>query len=326
MTSPLGSNILVTGGAGFLARALYARAKREQWECQFTALSRDDAKHASLQAHFPMVRTVPWDVRIGDGRLTLMMHGFDTVIHAAASKYVDRAELNPVDTIETNIDGSLNVLNSAIEAGVGTVIGISTDKAVEPRNIYGATKMVMERAFTGMAGLSDLTRPLCVRYGNVVGSTGSVVPLFQRQLEEDGFIKLTDGRMTRFWMSPDEAIDTILYAYRSGDAGEVIIPNPRSLSMFDVARAVLGFNDRQPLTDEQVKKIGMRPGEKMHEKLLHETEAIRTMRAREAPFWHVLPPGERRHHETVSISSDAAPGGLLGIAEFRSMYEEAALV
>jgi UDP-N-acetylglucosamine 4,6-dehydratase len=324
--SPLGSNILVTGGAGFLARALYARAEHEDWDCQFTALSRDDSKHAALQARFPDVRTVPWDVRNADSRLTFLMAGFDTVIHAAASKYVDRAELNAVDTIETNIEGSLNVLNAALEAGVQTVIGISTDKAVEPRNIYGATKMVMERAFTDMAGLSPQTRPLCVRYGNVVGSTGSVVPLFQQQLEEDGFIKLTDGRMTRFWMSPDEAIDTILYAYRSGDPGEVIIPNPRSLSMFDVARAVLGFNDRQPITDEHVKTIGMRPGEKMHEKLLHETEAIRTMRAREAPFWHVRPPGERKHYETSWISSDNAPGGLLGIAEFRSMYEEAARV
>lgn len=319
----LGRNVLVTGGAGFLARALYRYARAQEWECEFTALSRDDAKHAALQQRYPEVETIPWDVRQGDERLTYLMRGFDTVIHAAASKYVDRAELNAVDTIETNVEGSMNVIGAAMAAGVDTVIGISTDKAVEPRNIYGATKMVMERAFADLSGLTE-TRLICVRYGNVIGSTGSVVPLFQQQLAETGKIRVTDQRMTRFWMTPLEALRTIETAYKFGQRGSVTVPSPRALPMSDVIRAVLGFNDRHPIPEDRIEVIGMRPGEKMHESLIHEAESIRTVQDATGHYYQILPPGTQSMNDAFTIRSDNPPGGLIGIEEFRREFEAAA--
>jgi len=330
----LAGNVLITGGAGFLGRAIIGRALAEQWPARFTVLSRDDAKHAALQKRYPHVETVLGDVStLSRDRLTLLLRGFDLVIHAAASKYVDRSEHSAWDTIQTNVEGSRRVAEAAILARVPRVVGVSTDKAVAPRNNYGATKMLMERLFQEADRLSeDTTFTLC-RYGNVVASTGSVLALFQQWVAEGKPILLTDSRMTRFWMSPDEAIDTVLQATRA-PGGVVVIPRCRSMDMHDVALTALGYDEHRPLptVDEgqgRVEIIGLRPGEKLHEALLSSDESIRATRwwdstaADDPHSWrwiYVSPPDSEPVNESpFEVVSNQPPGGWIGPREMREM-------
>lgn len=329
----LEGNVLVTGGAGFLGRALLARAEREEWDARFTILSRDDAKHAEVQKRWPQVATILADVgTMPVDRMALLMQGFDTVIHAAASKYVDRSEHSAWDTIQTNVEGSRRVAEAAIRARVRRVVGISTDKAVAPLNNYGATKFLMERLFQEASRLSE-TRFTVVRYGNVGGSTGSVMYLFRRWVEEGKPIRITDERMTRFWMTVNEALDTVLAGLDAQD-GTVLIPRCRAATMQDVALAALGYREHAPLpTDGRVEVIGLRPGEKMHESLLTRPESVR---ARRIPEWQsadsihgwkwvaVEPPDTLPINDaTFEITSAQPPGGWMGPVELREMMEAA---
>lgn len=326
----LQGRVLVTGGAGFLARAIYRRATAEDWPAEFTCLSRDDSKHAALQARFPHVETVQADVGLTDvDYLEALMRGFDVVIHAAASKHVDRSESHAFATIRTNVEGSRRVAAAALGARVGRVIGISTDKAVQPSNVYGCTKMAMERLFQEADRLGT-TRFHIVRYGNVISSTGSVITLFQRWLAEEQPIRLTDPRMTRFWMGVDEAIDLIDYALRQPRGGEVILPKMRAMPMHDLVRTMLGYNEHGTLDADvaagRVQIIGTRPGEKRHESLMHEQESVRAVE-RERGYVHLAPPDSRSSNTVPwSITSDHPPGGWMGVADMRALIEDAAEV
>ena len=333
--SGLTGNVLVTGGAGFLARGIYRRARAEGWGARFTALSRDDAKHARLQAQFPEVRTVLGDVAGGDELLLdTVFIGHDAVIHAAASKYVDRAETSAWDTVRTNIYGSQAVAEAAIRAGVERVVAISTDKACEPVNIYGQTKAVMERIFQEANRLSPDTRFTVVRYGNVVGSTGSVVPLFRRQLEQTGRVQVTDPKMTRFWMGIDEAVDLVVEALDPTYvdlSGHVLIPSPRALPLGDLVRIAAGIEPGAPLPEDVVEVAGIRPGEKQHEKLVHRQESVRAVESAvglAAPIWDfaLAPPGIEPTTEPFEITSDAPPRGLMPLVEMVELMADAETV
>ncbi|KKM24810.1 hypothetical protein LCGC14_1601370 [marine sediment metagenome] len=329
----LSGSVLITGGAGFLGRGILRRAEREGWPAAFTIVSRDDAKHVKLQQRFPGVHTILGDVADDRSRLTWLMEGFDTVIHAAASKYVDRAEHAAHDTIRTNVHGSENVIAAAFAAGVKRVVGISTDKACQPVGVYGASKFIMERLLQEAALTLPATRYTGVRYGNVAGSTGSVIPLFYKQLAETGTIKLTDPRMTRFWMSVDEAVDTILVALSDDvEPGAIVIPRPRAMAMHDLALMVLGHNEHIPLPPE-VEIVGVRPGEKRHESLIHVQESVRVKpledgdyRYRSAPYLQLLPPGQVVREDAFEITSSYPPGGWMGPEEMRGLIEDAETV
>lgn len=320
----LTGNVLITGGAGFLARAIYRRAEREEWPVTFTAVSRDEAKHAVLQQRHPNVRTAVVDVALSPREhLAALFAGHDVVIHAAASKYVDRGELQALTVIETNVTGSVNAIWAAAEARVPRVVAISTDKAVKPVNTYGMTKAVMERAFTHAAALIKTTAYTTVRYGNVVGSTGSVVPIFQRQWAEAHRLRLTDPSMTRFWMSPDEAVNAVLVALEA-PSGVVVVPPARAQTLHDLALTIMGYDEHRSLPPDDVEIMGTRPGEKRHESLLHAAESLRTTVAADG-YRIVQPPGSpSRRDDPYTVTSNDPPGGWMGPVQMMEVIADAA--
>jgi UDP-N-acetylglucosamine 4,6-dehydratase len=256
----LEGSIFVTGGAGFLARGLYARARRDGWPCRFTAFSRDAHKHVALRRDFPEVHTMAGDVAGSLDTLVLALAGHEIVIHAAAYKYVDLAETNVWECVRTNVLGSLLVAQAAALAGVGRVVGISTDKACHAVNVYGGTKYQMEKLFQEADTWETDTRFHLTRYGNVLASTGSIVTDWRRKLKEQGYINATDPDMTRFWLSLDQAVDLILLALKELH-GTIVIPKLPALSMKRMEEYILPAGTR-------VTYDGMRPGEKRHETLL----------------------------------------------------------
>lgn len=210
------------------------------------------------------------------------MEGTHIVVHAAALKQVPAAEYNPMEAILTNIMGAWNVIEAALDNEVQRVMAISTDKAVNPINLYGATKLAAEKLTVqsnAYAGGKN-TRFSCVRYGNVVGSRGSVIPVFQRQREE-GHITITDERMTRFWLSVDQGVRFTIRCIEQMQGGEVFVPKIPSMRVVDVAKAVA--------PEAKVELIGIRPGEKMHEVLISEDEARHTVELED--MYVVEPPG-----------------------------------
>jgi UDP-N-acetylglucosamine 4,6-dehydratase/5-epimerase len=254
--------VFITGGTGFLGRGLLRRFAQE-WD--ITVYSRDESKQAQCTVRWPNVKYVLGDV-LNQERLYNNMVGCDLVIHAAAVKFIPEAELNVNECIDVNLLGTRNVLEAATRtSSIRNVVCVSTDKACHPLNVYGATKMLVERMVGEYAryNRNSITYTAC-RYGNVVGSTGSVVPLFQRQARLEKRVTVTDPDMTRYWITVDDAIDLILAATRAC-SGDVVIPTPAAMRMGDVAS----------LFDVPVEVIGVRPGEKKHEWLLHEQESIR---------------------------------------------------
>ena len=260
-------NIFITGGAGFLGRALinhfYGTAR-------LTVYSRDEAKHNIIRRLYPQVRFVLGDIRDYD-RLDLAMCGHDIVIHAAAMKYVPQAETNVAEAQAINVEGSHNVALCAIRNNVERVIGISTDKACNPINVYGLTKLMMERLFQEYAQQSG-THFNLVRYGNVIGSTGSVIPLFQKQVRENKIITLTDPFMTRFWLSEKQAVNLILRSLEESDSGTILIPRLFSCNMKTLALGVAYSELQSDYQTVELKEIGVRFGEKKHEYLLAKSE------------------------------------------------------
>lgn len=255
----LTGNILITGGAGFLARGIYERARREKWDARFTALSRDSHKHVQLHRDYPEVRTLQGDV---SGDIDLLHHamvGHDLVIHAAANKHVDECERNAWDTVRVNVFGSMNVVQAAIAAGVQRVIGISTDKACKPVTVYGHSKAQMERLFLEADGWQSDTRFHIVRYGNVLSSTGSVLPVWKKMLERDGYVTATSPNMTRFFMGVGEAVQVILDGLHV-QSGCIYIHKTRALSMRQMREYLL--------PDAEFRYLGLRSIEKANEDLL----------------------------------------------------------
>ncbi len=260
--------VLVTGGTGSFGKKFIEVMLKEHAPAKLIVFSRDEQKqHEMRQMGFddPALRYFIGDVR-DTQRLRRAFEGVDTVVHAAALKQVPACEYNPMEAVKTNILGSSNVIDAALDAGVERVIALSTDKAVNPINLYGATKLAAEKLFiqsNAYAG-GRKTRFACVRYGNVVGSRGSVVPVFLRQ-REDGVVSITDERMTRFWISLDQGVHFVIRCLEQMQGGEVFVPKIPSMKVVDLARAVA--------PEAKVNIIGIRPGEKLHEVLISEDEA-----------------------------------------------------
>ena len=274
----LKGKVLVTGGSGFLGRGLLRRIRREGWPVEVTVYSRDEEKQHQLRHRYPEVRCILGDVRDIE-RLTVACAGHDIVIHAAAVKFIPEAEHNVAECIAVNVDGSRNVALAAVRAGVEQVIGLSTDKACLPVNTYGMTKAIMERLFMEARRWSAGTWFGCVRYGNVVGSTGSVIPLFRQQLEDSGEVRVTDKNMTRFWLSIDQAIDLISHANTAIMPATYVYRCP-AMRIVELAEVMAG--------DHPVRITGIRPGEKLDERLVDYSESLRCVQ--DGDFYALLPP------------------------------------
>ncbi|WDO11343.1 UDP-N-acetylglucosamine 4,6-dehydratase (inverting) (plasmid) [Streptomyces murinus] len=266
------STVLITGATGSLGKKFIERALNELGLSSIVVYSRDELKQSELREHFgrdPRLRWVIGDIRDRD-RLLKAMHGVDFVVHAAALKQVDTAEMNAYEYIHTNVIGSQNVIDAAVAAGVRKVVALSTDKASSPVNLYGASKLCADKLFTS-ANLDPRncgTRLCVVRYGNVLGSRGSAVPLFRRLAAKGKSLPITDKRMTRFWITLDQAVDFIIDSFTLMKGSELFVPRIPSMRVLDLAEAVAPG----ALTHE----VGMRPGEKLHEEMISTADAART--------------------------------------------------
>ncbi len=264
--------VLITGGTGSFGKKLTRILLDEYNPEKVIVFSRDELKQHEMRTsgyNAPNLRYFIGDVRDLE-RMKRAFEGVDIVIHAAALKQVPACEYNPMEAIKTNILGSSNVIDAALDTGVERVVALSTDKAVNPVNLYGATKLAAEKLFVqsnAYAGGRE-TRFSCVRYGNVVGSRGSIVPLFLRQ-RENGEVTVTDDRMTRFWISLEQGVRFVIRCTEQMHGGEVFVPKIPSMSIIDLAKIIA--------PEAKVNVIGIRPGEKLHEVLISEDEARTTV-------------------------------------------------
>jgi UDP-N-acetylglucosamine 4,6-dehydratase/5-epimerase len=264
-------NVLVTGGTGSFGKRFAEIMLTQYHPKKLIIFSRDELKQHEMRRIWDdstgdlPIRYFLGDVR-DEGRLYRAMHGVDVVIHAAALKQVPACEYNPFETVQTNILGAKNVIDAAIDNGVKRVIALSTDKAVNPVNLYGATKLVSEKLFVQGNSYSGEKGTIfsCVRYGNVVGSRGSVLPLFLQQ-RKTGTITVTDERMTRFWITLEQSVKFVIRCLERMHGGEVFVPKIPSTRIMDLVKAIA--------PNCKVRFTGIRPGEKIHEALLAEGES-----------------------------------------------------
>jgi len=294
----LKGKILITGGAGYLGKAIIKRSTEENWDADITIFSTDAVKHIQVVNQYPHVHSVIGDIRDGD-TLWAAMTGKDLVIHAAAVKHIDVSEYNSIDTFDVNVTGSLNVLRCAAQLGIPKVIGISTDKAVSPINAYGASKFAMEKLFAEFSRLGLVTTFHLTRYGNVIDSTASVLTSWKRLVTEGKPIKVTDPFMTRYWLSPSQAVDHIIEALKL-ESGHIFIPMLPSLSIGKLAEYIIG----QPFGEIDSEKIPIRPGEKIHESLLNSDEGHYAKL--NGNTYDLSPTTSERHHHTFYYSSENA--------------------
>lgn len=280
--------ILITGGTGSFGRAFVRRLLQGHCPSKVIIFSRDEWKQLEMQQSDPLFRDERLRYFLGDvrdrDRLMRAFRGVDLVIHAAALKQIPPAEYNPSEYVKTNVIGAMNIIDAAIERGVQKVVALSTDKAANPVNLYGATKLCSDKLFVAgnvYVGHDQVTRFSVVRYGNVLGSRGSVVP-YWRQLLEQGATRLpiTDLRMTRFWITLDQAIDLVLLSLDRMVGGEIFVPKIPSCRMVDLMEAIA------PGAEADV--VGIREGEKLHEMLIG-SEDSRSAREFENHF-EILPP------------------------------------
>jgi UDP-N-acetylglucosamine 4,6-dehydratase len=264
--------VLVTGGTGSFGKKFVEIMLAEYHPAKLIIFSRDELKQYEMRLagfNHPSMRYFIGDVRDVE-RLRRAMHAVNIVVHAAALKQVPACEYNPMEAIKTNILGSSNVVEAALDAGVKKVLALSTDKAVNPVNLYGATKLAAEKLIIqsnsyagGMA-----TRFSCVRYGNVVGSRGSVVPTFLQQ-RATGKLTITDERMTRFWLTLEQGVRFVIHCIEKMRGGEVFVPKIPSMRIIDLAKAIA--------PESSMEFVGIRPGEKVHEVLISEDESRSTV-------------------------------------------------
>lgn len=272
MASLEGASILITGGTGSFGKAFIRHALNHLDPRRLIVYSRDELKQSEVRRMFDEDSRLRWF--IGDirdfSRLRRALDDVDYVIHAAALKRVDTAEYNPFETIKTNVMGSQNVIDAAIDLGVKKVIALSTDKASSPINLYGASKLCADKLF--VAGnhyaAHTHTRFAVVRYGNVLGSRGSVVPLFRR-LAPTGTLPITDKRMTRFWITLPQAVQLVIDSFERMLGGELYVPKIPSMRIVDLAEAIA--------PDATIEEVGIRPGEKLHEEMISEADSYRTL-------------------------------------------------
>jgi UDP-N-acetylglucosamine 4,6-dehydratase len=262
--------VLITGGTGSFGRKFAGIVLKHKKPKKLIIFSRDELKQHEMRQDFPDGRSSPVRYFIGDvrdkERLYRAFNDVDVVVHAAALKQVPACEYNPFEAVQTNIIGAKNVLDAAIDKGVDKAIALSTDKAVNPINLYGATKLCAEKMFiqsNTYAGGSGPKFAVC-RYGNVVGSRGSVIPLFQKQ-RITGKVSITDKRMTRFWITLDQGVNFVLRCIEGMHGGEIFVPKIPSMGIEDLATAIA------PKAEKQY--VGIRPGEKLHEVLISQEES-----------------------------------------------------
>ena len=266
-----GKKILITGGTGSLGVALTKRLLESNVDT-IRIFSRNESKQIDMESKLDdeRIRYFLGDIR-DYKRLVRAIEDVDIVFHAAALKHVPKIEYNPFESIKTNVIGSQNVIDACIEANVKKAICIGTDKAVSPLNTYGATKLLMEKLFVTANNYLDpkkhATKFIAVRYGNVLGSSGSVIPRFIEQIKNKKKITITDNQMTRFSITMDEALDFILKASEYGKGSEIFVPKIRAYSIHDIKEALIEI-----LGDYGEEIIGIRPGEKLHETLISSEE------------------------------------------------------
>ena len=328
-----GKSLLVTGGTGSFGHAFVAAVIKRYKPRKLIVYSRDEMKQYEMEQRFPQrehpfLRFFIGDVRDRD-RLEMAMRDVDIVIHAAALKHVPAAEYNPFECIHTNVMGAENVVHASIRAGVDRVIALSTDKAANPINIYGASKLASDKIFVAANSVSGRgnTRFAVVRYGNVVGSRGSVVPLFRKLLEQGAAkLPITDPRMTRFWITLRQGVDFVTSSLALMHGGEIFVPKIPSMKLSDLASAIA-----PGLAQET---IGIRPGEKLHEVMITADDARLTVElddryviAPAFPFWsgdHLQISGARPVSEGFSYSSDGNKEWL-GAEALNDMLKHAAV-
>jgi UDP-N-acetylglucosamine 4,6-dehydratase len=268
-----GKTILLTGGTGSFGKKFTQILLNRFSPKKLIIFSRDELKQSQMRETFPDSADSPMRYFIGDvrdrERLYRALDGVDIVIHAAALKQVPTAEYNPIEAVKTNILGASNIIDAAIDRNVQQVVALSTDKAVNPVNLYGATKLCSDKLFVAANSYSGhhKTKFSIVRYGNVVGSRGSVIPRFL-ELRKTGLLPITDPRMTRFWITLDDAVQFVLDSLVRMEGGEIFVPKIPSMKLTDLARAI------GPECKTEV--IGIRSGEKLHEVMVPEDDARNT--------------------------------------------------
>jgi UDP-N-acetylglucosamine 4,6-dehydratase len=264
-------NVLVTGATGSFGKSFIKRLLLDNQINSVIAFSRDELKQFEMQNEIKnsKLHFVLGDVRDYQ-RVLQVTKGIDFVVHAAAMKQIPASEINPVEAIKTNIFGAENIVNASITCGVKQVIALSTDKAANPANLYGATKLCSDKLMiAGNSALGNSTTKLSVvRYGNVLGSRGSVIPFFKEQ-GKLGVIPITDPNMTRFWLTIEDGVEFVLKSFERMQGGEVFVPKIPSFKVIDVAKVVA--------PDVKTEIIGIRPGEKLHEVMITEDDSIDTV-------------------------------------------------
>jgi UDP-N-acetylglucosamine 4,6-dehydratase len=302
-----GKTVLITGGTGSFGKAFVRKALKEYNPRKIIIYSRDEFKQYQMAKLFPSdkLRFFIGDVRDEKRLYRALTGGVDYVIHAAAMKQVPASEYNPFEAVQTNIIGAQNLISAALEAEVSRVVALSTDKACNPVNLYGATKLCSDKLFIAANAYAGkmVTRFSVVRYGNVLGSRGSVVPLF-KELASTGELPITDERMTRFWITLPQAVQFVADSFRLMNGGELFIPKIPSMKLIDLARAIA--------PDCKVKNIGVRPGEKLHEIMISSDDSRnlyeiedRYIKMPDFPFWKtILPEGAQKVDEGFEYTSD----------------------
>jgi len=291
-------SILITGGTGSFGKKYVKTLLARYSPRRIIVFSRDELKQYEMQQEFdaPVMRYFIGDVR-DQARLAQAMRGVDFVIHAAALKQVPAAEYNPMECIKTNIHGAENVIQAAIQAGVHKIMALSTDKAANPINLYGATKLASDKLFVAANNMVGKGGPsfAVVRYGNVVGSRGSVVPFFANQLSAGAReLPITDERMTRFWISLQQGVDFVLTNFERMFGGEIFVPKIPSIRVVDLAQAMA--------PGIAMRVIGIRPGEKLHEIMCPADDSHLTL---EFDDHYVLRPTIKFHNSEIDYTVNA---------------------
>lgn len=262
--------VMITGGTGSFGQSFVKKILEEKEVESIIVFSRDELKQFEMQANLDnqKVRFVLGDVR-DYKRLLEVSTDVDVIIHAAAMKQITAAELNPIEAIKTNVLGAENIVRVAIENEISSVIALSTDKASNPANLYGATKLCSDKLIIAGNNLTRDKLPIfsVVRYGNILGSRGSVIPLFLQQAKT-GTITITNEKMTRFWLSLDDGVDFVLNSIKTMQGGEIFIPKIPSFRVIDAAKVVA--------PEAKINIIGIRPGEKLHEIMITEDDSFQT--------------------------------------------------
>lgn len=285
MSALEGSSILVTGGTGSFGKAFVDYALKNLDPARLIIFSRDELKQYEVKQRFqddPRLRWFIGDIRDRD-RLTRAMHEVDYVVHAAALKQVDTAEYNPFEFVKTNIMGSQNVVEAAIDSGVKKVVALSTDKASSPINLYGATKLTADKLFVSgnHYAANYETRFAVVRYGNVMGSRGSVIPFFRNLASEGKPLPITDMTCSRFFITLPQAVQMVIDTFGLMSGGELLVPRIPSMMITDLAQAIA--------PGAEMVDVGLRPGEKLHEEMISPEEGRRAVIIEDGKYFVVQP-------------------------------------